>query len=91
MAPQADRMNRQEDEPTPLIIDSLLPISADIDAENTYKKNNSIKKLIQQDSTTRSRFGDRESIDQREKYTKLQITEVSEEDGFTKELRKIEE
>lgn len=33
----ADRVV-QEKEPVPLLIDSLLPISAEIDAENGYKK-----------------------------------------------------
>ena len=30
---------KQEDEPNPLYVDSLLPISADIDPENEYKRN----------------------------------------------------
>lgn len=29
---------KQEEEPSPLYVDSLLPISADIDAENDYKE-----------------------------------------------------
>jgi hypothetical protein len=70
-APPTHHIKRQEDEPIPLIIDSLLPISADIDPENTYKKNNSSRKLLKEDSVTRSRIADRESIDQRQKYTKL--------------------
>ena len=76
----------------PLVIDSLLPISADIDAENGYKKG--LKKRISEvDTLTFSKLKVKEEGENVEKgkYMKLQITEISEEDGFTKELRKQEE
>ena len=45
-----------------------------------------------EESFARSRMAERDEIvSKKEKYTKLQVTEVSEEDGFTKELRKLEE
>ncbi len=71
-APPTHHIKRQEDEPIPLTIDSLLPISADIDPENTYKKNNISRKIVKEESvTTRSRIGEKESNEQRQKYTKL--------------------
>jgi hypothetical protein len=76
----------------PLVIDSLLPISADIDAENGYKKG--LKKRVSEvDTLTFSKLKVKEEGENVEKgkYMKLQITEISEEDGFTKELRKQEE
>lgn len=47
--PWGNRQEKQEVEPTPLFIDSLLPISADIDEENVYKKNNSRKIVFNED------------------------------------------
>lgn len=39
------RTLKATNEPSPLYIDSLLPISADLDKENTYKLN--LKKMMQ--------------------------------------------
>lgn len=91
--PCGSKQERQEEEPIPLIIDSLLPISADIDEENIYKKNNSKKILFNEDDIlAKSKAKERpDSEENKIKYTKLEITEISEEDGFTKELRKINE
>lgn len=47
--PWGNKQEKQEAEPTPLIVDSLLPISADIDEENVYKKNNSKKIVFNED------------------------------------------
>ena len=76
----------QETEPTPLFIDSLLPISADIDEENIYKKNNSRKVVFNEDEIlAKSKAKERTQSEERTiKYTKLEISEISEEDGFTK-------
>jgi hypothetical protein len=86
----ADRVE-QEREPVPLIIDSLLPISADIDAENGYKKGLA-KRGSEVETLELSKLRVREEgAAGKERYLRLQITEVSEEDGLTKELRKQEE
>lgn len=56
----------------PLVIDSLLPISADIDAENGYKKGLG-KKVSEIDTLTFSKLRVRDEVENigKGKYTKL--------------------
>ena len=56
----------------PLVIDSLLPISADIDAENGYKKGLR-KKVSESDTLTFSKLRVRDEVENigKGKYTKL--------------------
>ena len=51
----------QEKEPTPLFVDSLLPISADIDPENDYK-NKLKQKTDLGESQVKPRLGNRQSV-----------------------------
>ena len=62
----------QESEPVPLVIDSLLPISADIDAENAYKKGLG-KRISEVDTLTFSKLRVREEAESvgKGKYMKL--------------------
>ena len=87
-------LRREEDEPAALIVDSLLPISADIDPENEYKR--SIGKMNNLgDSLVRTKMNNRSRVEEedngKQKYKRLQMTEGTEEDGFTQELRKLED
>ena len=79
----------QEEEPTPLYVDSLLPISADIDSENQYKKNMArFNNLSESAIRTKNNFRSSRLEQKEPHYVQLQMTEASEEDNLTIELRK---
>ena len=77
-------------QPSALYLDSLLPISAHIDAENTYKNNLKNQIDFNSDIGTPSKKRDKKT-EQGEKYHKLEWYKEEVEDGFTKELRKMQE
>lgn len=70
MGGNTDKKDSEEQEPKPLLVDSLLPISADIDAENPYKKSQG-KLNGTQDSSVRFKMTRPAFTEREDKYRKL--------------------
>ena len=66
---------KQEDEPKPLIVDSLLPVSADIDADNQYKKNLSKLNTLGESTIKMKNKGKESRFENKEpEYIRLNLT-----------------